>query len=103
MSYEKPFELGWYGMGELSDMELAKKALSEARIDQEWAKDGYVTTTLYSNNLFFCLFRKSKPPKKYFNSANASVFEVTNGEFATLYHRNQPPRKPDIQENKSNA
>lgn len=89
MSIEKPLELGWWGLGDgkRSDMQLAKEALAEARIDKEYARDGYVTTTLYPNDLFFVLFRKNRPPKKYFNSVNASVFNVVDGEFSTLYSR----------------
>lgn len=71
-------------------MELAQKALTDARIDRDYAQNGYVTTTLYPNDLFFVLFWQNKPPKKYFHAYNASVFSVTNGEFAALY-----PRDPE--------
>jgi hypothetical protein len=98
MSNEKPYELGWWdethSLG--SDMDLAKRALAEGGIDPEYALNGYVTTTLYPNHLFFVLFRKSKPPKRYFNSLNASVFSVVDGEFSTLYqkeHLNSTKRK----------
>lgn len=89
MRYEKPFELGWYAEDHTlgSDMELARQALIDGGIDQEWAANGYITITLYPNHMFFVLFRKSKPAKKYFNSLNASVFSIVDGEFTTLYER----------------
>jgi hypothetical protein len=96
---EKPFELGWWGKNHLfgDDLGLAKQALATARIDKEWAKNGYVTTTLYPNDLFFILFRKNKPPKKYFNAINASVFSVVDGEFTTIYQRELPLPKQEKQ------
>lgn len=89
MSYEKPFELGWWGKGDRPDLELAKEAWGAEKMEKEYAQNGYVTTTLYPNDLFFVLFRKSKPPKKYFNAINASVFSIVDGEFTTLYSREQ--------------
>jgi hypothetical protein len=89
MSNEKPFELGWYGMGKESDLELAKFAVSEERglINQESAQNGYVTVTLYPNHLFFILFRKNKPPKRYSNAVNASIISIVDGEFTIIQHR----------------
>lgn len=89
----KPFQLGWHRENHSfgGDIGLAEHVLtSSEQIDQEWAREGYVTTTLYPNDMFFILFHKTKPAKMYFGSANASVFEVTGGELTTLYSRENP-------------
>lgn len=90
MKAEQPFELGWWGQGKPSDMELAKKALMESRLREDLKQNGYVTVTLYPNDLFFILYRESKPPRKYFNATNAAIFTITDGEFATVQSRDNP-------------
>lgn len=89
MSKPVQTELGWYQKQAYfgDELKLAEYAVSAERgmIDPGYALNGYITTTLYPNDMYYVTYWEQKPPRKYFGSSNACIFKVVAGVISALY------------------